>query len=100
MSNYIYILRSTKTGQFYIGQTSNLEIRLEYHNGNRVKSTKNRGPWKFLYTLEVDSLKSALSREKKLKNLKSRKRILKWISAHLNEKSSVGPEFYQIYDLE
>ena len=32
--------------------------------------------------------------EKKLKNLKSRKRMLQWIKNHLDDKCSVGPEFY------
>ncbi|NOY60935.1 MAG: GIY-YIG nuclease family protein [Calditrichaeota bacterium] len=35
---YTYILQNTR-GQFYIGQTSNLEDRLKRHNSGRSKFT-------------------------------------------------------------
>ena len=100
MNYFVYILISKSTHRFYIGQTTDLDERLAYHNGNRVKSTKNRGPWVFLFTTQVNSLKNAIALERKLKNLKSRKRILVWISKNIKHRSSVGPEFYQIFDLD
>ncbi|MBT8191705.1 MAG: GIY-YIG nuclease family protein [Saprospiraceae bacterium] len=100
MKYWVYILISKSSGRFYIGQTSNLDSRLNYHNSNRVKSTKNRGPWSFLFTIQVDSLKAALTLERKLKNLKSRKRLINWVRNHIDDRGSVGPEFYQIFDLD
>jgi len=66
MNYYIYILES-KTGKFYIGQSANLEARLERHNSNRVKSTKFKGPWKVIYTERYSSRSEAMIREKQLK---------------------------------
>ena len=100
MDYIVYILFSQSTGKFYIGQTTNLEQRISYHNTGRVKSTKHRGPWVILYRRSVYSRAEAFKIEKKLKNLKSRKRIIAWISNHIDESSSVGPEFYQIFDLD
>ena len=71
-----------------------------YHNNNRVRSTKNKGPWSILYSTQVDTRKSDLKLERKLKDFKSRKRILLWTSTHMGPDSSVSPEFYQIFDLE
>ncbi len=79
MQYHLYILESLHNGQFYIGQTQNLDKRLEKHNRGYVKSTKNKRPWKFLFTFECDSRASAMALEKKLKAFKSRKRILAWI---------------------
>ena len=98
MTHYVYILISLKTQRFYIGQTSNLERRLKKHNSGYVKSTKTGKPWSILYSREVDDRSTALKLERKLKNLKSRKRLLEWVRNHLDEKGSVAPEFYQISD--
>ena len=86
--------------QFYIGQTSDLNNRLIYHNSNRVKSTKLKGPWIYIFSKQLDSLNKALVLERKLKNFKSHKRLVLWIKNHLDFAHSVGPEFYQIFDLE
>ena len=45
---YTYILQNAR-GQFYIGQTSNLEGRLKRHNSGRSKFTKGRGPWQLVH---------------------------------------------------
>ena len=79
MQYHLHILQSLHNGQFYIGQTQNLDKRLEKHNKGYVKSTKNKRPWKFLFTFECDSRASTMALEKNLKAFKSRKRILAWI---------------------
>jgi len=80
MTHFVYILIAQSTGQFYIGQTQDVQQRLHYHNAGRVRSTKNRGPWLLLCTTTVDSRAEAMALERKLKNLKSRTRILNWIN--------------------
>ena len=75
----VYILISSSTKQFYIGQTQNLEKRLIRHNAGYVKSSKGRGPWRIYFHTEVASRKEALKLERKLKNLKSRQRIKTWV---------------------
>ena len=101
MKNYhVYVLYTKQFDKCYIGQSSNLNQRLHYHNSNRVKSTKYKGPWILLYTRQMASQKESMKLERKLKNLKSRKRLLLWISKHIDDKGSVGPVFYQIFDLD
>ncbi|MBN2008029.1 GIY-YIG nuclease family protein [candidate division KSB1 bacterium] len=68
----VYILKSETTVAYYIGQTNNIELRLNRHNTNSVTATKNRGPWNIVYTEEYPTRSEAMKREKYLKSLKSR----------------------------
>jgi len=43
--HYLYILRSGQDGKLYIGQTSDLQLRLKQHNSGKNISTKNRKPF-------------------------------------------------------
>jgi putative endonuclease len=45
---YVYVLRSEFDGEYYIGQTQNLENRLALHNRGKVKSTRLRRPLKLV----------------------------------------------------
>ena len=38
---YTYVLKSLKDGKNYIGSTSDLALRLKFHNEGLNKSTKN-----------------------------------------------------------
>ena len=64
---YVYLLKSNKDGSFYIGQTENIEKRLERHNNGLVASTKNRRPWSLIGTEEYPTRELARWREYKLK---------------------------------
>jgi putative endonuclease len=50
-------------------------VRLEYHNGGKVKATKNKGPWVLVYTEEYESKLEANRRELDIKSKKSRRYI-------------------------
>ncbi len=76
MAFFAYILRNLE-GRFYIGQTSDLELRLQRHNEGRVFWTKGRGPWSLVYTEEFPSRPGAIGREKELKALKSKEELRK-----------------------
>ena len=76
---FTYILKSMSTGHLYIGQTNSLEDRLVRHNGNRVKSTKNKGPWKLLKAYRKSSRSEAIKLERYLKSLKSPAAVLDYI---------------------
>ena len=39
-----YILKSLKDGGYYYGHTKDLQLRLQKHNGGKVRSTKSRIP--------------------------------------------------------
>ena len=43
--SYVYLLRSLKTGKFYVGWTTDLNRRLSEHNSGESHYTKSRGPW-------------------------------------------------------
>ena len=70
MSYYVYVLQSIVDGRNYIGQTNDLEKRLQYHNGGYVTATKNRRPLKFIYTKEYSTRTEAMKKERYLKSLK------------------------------
>ncbi|RJR25998.1 GIY-YIG nuclease family protein [Candidatus Microgenomates bacterium] len=77
---FVYILRSTKDGKYYIGSTKNIEQRLYRHNRGLVKSTTRRAPLKLIYYEEYKTLSEALKRESKIKSYKGGeafKRLLK-----------------------
>jgi len=76
---YTYILQSETTNKLYIGQTNDLEDSLFRHNSNQSLSTKNKGPWKLIFSIEFNSRSEAVLLERKLKAFKNTSRILKWI---------------------
>ena len=76
---YVYIIESKKTGQYYTGQTSDLQKRIDRHNSGRVVSTRNGRPWKLKYSEELDSRQKAVILEGKLKALKKREALEKYM---------------------
>ena len=61
------IIQSFKDGSFYIGYTSDLRIRLEFHNSGKSKYTARKAPWKLVYYELFDNKSDAIRREKFLK---------------------------------
>ena len=41
---YLYLLELETSGKYYIGQTENLQQRLNDHNRKKKKYTKGKGP--------------------------------------------------------
>jgi len=80
---YLYIIKSLKTGEYYIGSSSNVEERLKQHNDGKVKSTKLLLPWQIIYTESFTNRSVAVKRERQLKNWKSREAIERLIEKHL-----------------
>ena len=72
---YLYILKSVKDNKYYIGSTSNIEKRMEYHNKGYSKATKYRRPLKLVYCESYDTKTEALKREILIKKYKSSKYI-------------------------
>ncbi len=64
---YLYILKSKKDGNLYVGTCDNLEKRIENHNNGRVKSTKTRRPLELMYSKTFGSLSEARKKEWELK---------------------------------
>jgi putative endonuclease len=81
---YLYILKSAKTGRYYVGATEDIGVRLEQHNApesNPSVWTRSRGPWELLYSKEYPDKRSALRAEQFVKKMKSRAFIEKLVSA-------------------
>ena len=77
---YSYILISEKNGRYYVGHSSDLVERLNTHNIGKVKSTRNKGPWKCVYFEEYNTKLGANRRELEIKKQKSKKYIEDLIS--------------------
>jgi len=63
----VYVLYSKSANHHYTGRTSDLKKRLQQHNSNLCRSTKNRGPWELVREERFLTLGEAARREKELK---------------------------------
>jgi len=72
---YMYILKSQKTGRFYIGFSTDLVKRIENHNKGTTRSTKSGRPWVLYYYEQFTSRSAALKREKEIKSWKSHRLV-------------------------
>ena len=70
MKYFVYIIKSEKDFKNYIGFTTNLKVRLEWHNAGKNKSTKYRMPFVLIYFREFDDKYSAMKFKRWLKNQK------------------------------
>jgi putative endonuclease len=64
---YIYVLKSDKDKNFYVGYTEDLKSRFEQHRKGKVSSTKNRRPLELIYSEVCLDKHDASHREKYLK---------------------------------
>ena len=82
--NYVYVLKSSKDDELYIGSTTDLKRRLREHNTGKSFSTSWRGPFELIYYEAYKSLNDARDREKALKlRGNSRKHLKNRISRSL-----------------
>lgn len=76
---HVYILFSAKRNRYYIGFTGNLEDRIKGHNTNHKGFTGHTGDWTIVYQEVFNKKDEAATRERTIKNWKSRKLIEKLI---------------------
>jgi putative endonuclease len=74
---YVYALQSVLKKRIYIGQTKDLNRRLQYHNNGAVKSTSKDKPWELIAFQKVESISEAMWIERDLK--RSRGKRIRWI---------------------
>lgn len=72
---YAYILKSEKDNKRYIGFTSDIKMRLEFHNSGLNPSNKNRRPLKLMCYKSFETQIEAMRYEKYLKKLKGGKQL-------------------------
>ncbi|HLG34744.1 MAG TPA: GIY-YIG nuclease family protein [Bacteroidia bacterium] len=72
---YVYVLYSEEVGKYYIGQTNNIERRIQEHNLRQHRYTSNKGLWKLIYKEEHATRSMAMKRESFFKSGKGREFI-------------------------
>ena len=82
---FVYILRSEKDNNFYVGFTTDLKKRLLKHNGGRVFSTKNRRPLTWVYAEICLNKQDALQRERYLKSGRGKRFIKQRLLCYLKD---------------
>ncbi len=68
----VYIIYSEKIDRYYTGITEDLPWRLERHNQGWGRFSKRGIPWIVVHTEEFENKSAALTREREIKNRKSR----------------------------
>ena len=64
---YVYVLKSKKDNDCYVGSTNDLRRRLLEHNDGKNQSTKSRRPFELRYYESYFNEKDARNREFQLK---------------------------------
>jgi len=77
--HYVYFLWSNKLQKIYIGETSNVRKRLNYHNGGFQRYTKSGMPWQCIAYVAFDTKIVAKREEKRLKKCKNKKYYKRYI---------------------
>ncbi|WP_026979080.1 GIY-YIG nuclease family protein [Flavobacterium tegetincola] len=70
----VYILHSEKLNRHYIGYTSNIDVRLDFHSNDSQtrKFTYKADDWKLYLSFNCSSKPQALAIEKHIKAMKSK----------------------------
>jgi len=71
----IYVLKSQKDGNLYVGCTANIEKRIEYHNNGKVFSTKNRRPFILIFKEDYADKYEAFRKEKYYKSATGKREL-------------------------
>jgi putative endonuclease len=80
--HHLYILYSKSADRYYIGETHDLAARIILHNSHAYEGSfsKIASDWKVVLDFETENRTEALSLEKFIKKMKSKKFILKIIA--------------------
>lgn len=65
---FLYILNSLDKKHWYIGSSSNIELRLLQHNLGKTRSTRPYRPWQMVYFEDFQTKSDAYKREYFLKS--------------------------------
>ena len=73
--HFVYIIYSAELDSYYIGETSDLPLRIQWHTQKEFPSsfTAKATDWKLFYQIECNDIIQARKIEKHLKAMKSRK---------------------------
>ena len=80
---YIYVLKSEKDKNLYVGYTEDLKSWFEQHSRGQVDSTKNRRPLELIYSEACLDKRDAMHREKYLKTHYGKQFLRKRLKSYL-----------------
>jgi len=75
MPYFVYILYSNKADRYYVGETEDVETRIESHLKGISKYTSIADDWVLVYKESFDTRTEAIRRERSIKRMKSRRFI-------------------------
>ena len=81
---FVYIIYSKSYDSYYRGYSTQPEKRLNQHNENKGRFTKNKGPWVLVFLQSFSTKREALIRERKIKKY-SKSQIIQLIASTKNE---------------
>lgn len=82
---YVYVLKSNKNKDIYVGYTADLKTRFKLHNSGKVKSTKPNKPWRLACYEAYRNKFDATKRERQLKMHAAKSELLKKLENSLKE---------------
>lgn len=73
--HFVYIIHSGSLDKYYVGETSDIQRRLVWHNSHLFENsyTKTASDRELFFLLECPNIKTARAIEKHIKSMKSRK---------------------------
>ncbi len=89
MEHFVYIIYSRGRAIFYKGYSLSPYLRLNAHNDNKSRFTKDKGPWELVFLQSFSTKREALMREKALKKY-SHYQLETLIASSKNEMAAKG----------
>jgi len=83
---YVSVLHNIEKDFTYIGYSSNLKQRIEYHKAHKVKSTKNHTPLTLVFYEAYIMKSDAKRREKYLKTNKGRTTVMTMLKDYFDNR--------------
>ncbi|MBI4466183.1 MAG: GIY-YIG nuclease family protein [Acidobacteria bacterium] len=80
---YVYILKSQRSGRYYVGATEDVARRLRERNGELSNPSRSRPaerPWELVFQAPYGSRSEAMAAERYIKTMKSRDWIAKLLA--------------------
>lgn len=93
---HVYVLRSKKDGDLYMGFTQNLHQRIAAHTAGSVISTKGRRPLQLLFIETFANKYDALRRERYFKTNEGKKMLKRILHETLRDQKRLTQEDQQI----
>jgi putative endonuclease len=75
LMQFIYVLKSQRDNNLYIGCTADINKRISEHNTGKVLSTKGRRPFQLIFQEKFENKYEAFNKERYYKTAKGKKEL-------------------------